>query len=337
MPMNRILVVNINWLGDAIFSTPVFKALKDAHPQAHVACLCVPRVAEVLRYCPFIDEIIVNDEKGKDRWPWSKVRLIGRLRRAKFDAAFLLHRSLSRALLVFLAGIPRRIGYGKAKWLLTNPVEYPGEDTHRSDVYLHVVEAYGIAPKDRRCQLRLAAADMQSIEQKLKSHGINLGDSFLVFNTGGNWDLKRWPLPLWAQLVRRAAQDSKTKIVFSGASKDTPDARKVMELSGVPGIDLTGQTSLGESLALFRRASVVVSADSGPLHLANSVGAKVVGLFGPTRPEITGPRGAGQADIVFKHVGCNQAPCYHLSCRSNVCMQAIGVEDVWQAVQKCTG
>ncbi|MBI4309298.1 MAG: glycosyltransferase family 9 protein, partial [Candidatus Omnitrophica bacterium] len=151
--MNNILVVNINWLGDAVFTTPVFKAIKKAYPQARVACLCVPRVQELLRHCPYIDDLIVYDERGKDRWPWNKMRLIARLKAYKFDAAFLLHRSMTRALLVYLAGIPQRIGYGKAKGLLTHPVEDMAEDLHRGDHYVRVVESYGILCADRRCQL----------------------------------------------------------------------------------------------------------------------------------------------------------------------------------------
>ena len=72
--MNNILVVNVNWLGDAVFSTPVFKALKDNFPKAKVSCLCIPRVKKVLEFCPFIDDIIVYDEKEIHFWPWTKSR-----------------------------------------------------------------------------------------------------------------------------------------------------------------------------------------------------------------------------------------------------------------------
>ncbi len=331
--MKKILVVNINWLGDAIFSTPVFAALKKAYPSAHVACLCVPRVREVLRYCPHIDEIIVYDEKGKDISLVNKVKLILRLRHQGFDAAFLLHRSMTRALLVFLAGIPLRIGYGKYKALLTNPIKNPGDELHRSDYYLKVLEGYGILCTDRSCQLRLAPADINNVELKLKKQGIPSGERFIVFNTGGNWGPKRWPLSYWAGLARRIDAMG-VKIIFSGAVNDAADAVQVIEASGIQAFNFSGQTSLGESLALFRRAAVVVSADSGPLHLANSVGANVVGIFGPTRVEITGPRGPGAKTTLFKDIGCNKAPCYHLSCKDNLCIQAVGVDDVCEALQE---
>ena len=109
--MNRILVVNVNWLGDVIFSSPIFKALKSAYPEAKISCLAVPRVKEILESIPEIDEIIIYDEKGKHGNPFAKFSLIAKLHREKFDIAFVLHRSWTRALLVFLAGIPQRVGY----------------------------------------------------------------------------------------------------------------------------------------------------------------------------------------------------------------------------------
>lgn len=331
--MKRICVVNINWLGDAIFTTPVFRALREAYPSARITCLCVPRVKEVLMHCPDIDDIIVYDEKGADRWPWAKVRLIMKLRRERFDAAFLLHRSLSRGLMIFCAGIPVRVGYTKSGRFLTHAVKDLDAVMHRSDHYLRAIESFGVSCRDRRSSLMVAPADADAADRVLKAAGIQPGDKFLVFNTGGNWDLKRWPLSHWADLSRRAAE---FKIIFSGASKDAADVEDVIRKAGITAVNLAGKTTLGQSLAVFQRARAVVSADSGPLHLANAVGAAVVGIFGPTRQEVTGPRGMGESTVVFNAVGCNHAPCYHLACISNACMHTHKVEDVWQALQKYT-
>jgi len=332
--MNNILVVNVNWLGDAVFSTPFFKALKGAYPQARVSCLCVPRVKEVLEHCPYLDKIIVYDERRKHRYPWKKLKLIGYLRRQKFDAAFLLHRSMTRALMLYLAGIPRRIGYGKFQGLLTDPVPMKAEDIHRSDYYLKVLEAYGIKIQDRLCELRLNLEDIQAVDSKLKQAGIPLSENYVVLNTGGNWGLKRWSPDAFIALGRRLSQEFGLKVVFPGAEKDREQCLRMAQAAGPGAVALAGETSLGESLALYKRSVGVISADSGPLHLAHSVGANVVGIFGPTRPEITGLRGPGRVQILFKDVGCNKAPCYHLACTNNVCMQSVTVDDVFQAFRK---
>ena len=322
--MNNILVVNVNWLGDAVFSIPVFKALKKTYPQARITCLCVPRVKEVLQFCPYVDKIIIYDEKGKHRFPWRKWKLIRYLKKERFDAAFLLHRSMTRALMVYLAGIPLRISYGKFK----------NEDIHRCDYYLKVLEGYGIKVQDRLCELRLKLTDMQSVDAQLSKAGIGPAENFAVLNTGGNWDLKRWGTDSFVALAQRLDKEFGLRIVFPGARKDREYCQRIAKAADIGAVVLAGETSLGESLALYKRAEVVISADSGPLHLAHSVGADVIGIYGPTRPEITGPRGSGRCQILFKDVGCNKAPCYHLACSNNVCMQSVTVDDVCQAFKK---
>jgi len=332
--MNNILVVNVNWLGDAVFSTPLFKALKKTYPLARLTCLCVPRVKEVLEYCPYVDKIIIYDERGLHRFPWAKWQLIRDLKKEKFDVSFLLHRSMTRALLVYLAGIPLRIGYSKSKGLLTNPVEMKSEEIHRCDYYLKVLEGYGIRVQDRLCELVLKEDDRRSLEAKLSKARIGLTESYVVLNTGGNWDLKRWSADSFALLAKRLTQEFGLKIVFSGSGKDREHCQRIAQAADIRAVVLAGETSLGESLVLYKRAVAVISSDSGPLHLAHSVGADVIGIFGPTMPSITGPRGRGRAQILFKDVGCNKAPCYHLSCANNVCMQSVTVDDVCQAFKK---
>jgi len=332
--MNNILVVNVNWLGDAVFSIPVFKALKKTYPQAHLACLCVPRVKEVLEYCPYVDKIIIYDERGLHRFPWAKWKLIRCLKKEKFDAAFLLHRSMTRGLMVYLAGIPLRIGYCKAKAFLTNPVTMKSDEIHRCDYYLKVLEGHGIKVQDRLCELRLKEDDMRAVDAKLSKAGMPPTESYVVLNTGGNWNLKRWSMDSFALLAKRLTQEFGLKIVFPGSNKDREYCQRITQAAGIRAVVLAGETSLGESLALYKRAVAVISGDSGPLHLAHSVGADVIGIFGPTRPEITGPRGSGRVQILFKDVGCNKAPCYHLSCTNNVCMQSVTVDDVCQAFKK---
>ncbi|MBF0490793.1 MAG: lipopolysaccharide heptosyltransferase II [Candidatus Omnitrophica bacterium] len=332
--MKNILVVNINWLGDAVFSTPVFKALKENYPHARVTCLCVPRVKKVLEFCPFIDEIIICDEKKAHFWPWDKWALIADLRRRSFDIAFLLHRSTTRGLFVYLAGIPARVGYCKMKGLLTHPVDFKDEGIHRSDVYLKVLENFGLKIKDRSCHLNLKADCATQLTRILEDHGIAKNEKFIVCHTAGNWDLKRWPASYFVQLIETITERFSMKVVLSGALGDLEYCQSINQQANNKAIVLAGETSLGESLALYRRSQLLISSDSGPLHLAHSVGANVIGVFGPTRPEITGPRGIGRAEVLFKDVGCNKAACYHLSCLSNLCMQSITVDDVLKAIEK---
>jgi len=331
--MKQILVFNVNWVGDVIFASPIFRALKAKYPQARVVCLAVPRVKDILQCCPGLDEVIEYDEKGRHRGLWAKLKLIWRLRKQKFDVVFLLHRSWTRALLVFLAGIPVRVGYDTKKRgpLLTHKVEPLCDQPHRSEHYCHVIESFGIPVEDTSCVLAAPQEVDQRVEEVLKQNGVDLKQPVVIVNPGGNWDLKRWPKERFAQLIKGIRERWDVQIILSGAPKDVSLVQHINDLSGKEAVLLAGKTSLKELVALLGKSVLVVSADSGPLHIASGVGTPVVALFGPTRPQITGPRGSGRAVLLQKDVGCNKEACYALDCSDNVCMKAVTVEDAMAA------
>ena len=332
--MDNILIVNVNWVGDAIFSIPVFKAIKQRYPRSFVACLCVPRVRDILEDSSYIDEVIVYDEQGKHKSPWGKLRMISQLRRKGFSVAFLLHGSLTRALLVFLAGIPVRVGYAtknRGRWL-THPITVPDDDIHRSDHYLGIIEAYGIPVADRTCDLNVSSRTAQEVDVILEKHGVLRKEDFIVINPGGNWDLKRWPPERFSTLLKDLSGAIKAKVVLTGAESDKDLVRGIVSGAAPAAVALTGALTLKQLAGVMQRARLVVSADSGPLHIADGVGTPTVALFGPTRPEVTGPRGKGEKRLIQKDVGCNKAPCYYLDCPDNICMKSITAEEVMAAV-----
>lgn len=335
MTLKRILVVNVNWLGDVVFSSPVFKALKQNYPGARVVCLAVPRVKKILEFCPGLDDILVYDEDGVHWSFWGKCLLIAELRRQKFDAVFLLHGSWTRALMVALAGVPGRVGYAAKKrgWLLTHRVAALSEGAHRGDIYLNVLESYGVKVTDRSCELAVPQAIKDEARAVLERHGIGDRDPLIALHVGGNWDLKRWPKEYWGQLIRRVRGETSMKIVLTGGDGDVSLCSEIVRLSQSAVPVLAGQTDLGQLMGVMQRARLVISADSGPLHIASSVGTRVVGLFGPTRPEVTGPRGQAAATILQKDTGCNLTPCYYLECPDPVCMKSLTVDDVMTCVQ----
>lgn len=329
----KILVVNVNWLGDVVFSLPVFKALKRAYPDSEISCLAVGRVREALEHSPLVDRIILFDEHGRHKSILGKLRLALQLREEKFDAAFLIHRSFFRALLVFLAGIPRRAGYrNKGREIfLTEAFTPPDEDSvHRSDYYSGVAEMAGIPVVDRICDLVVKEPAAAEIKALLEREGIGPDEFLTVLNPGGNWDLKRWPQENWVQLLQKIRNETGSKMVITGAAKDQDLAAQIIRRAGDGAVNLAGKTNLTQLIALMQRADIVISADSGPSHLASGVGTEMIVLFGPTRPELTGPRGKKEPVILQKDVGCNRAPCFHLACPDNICMKAVGVQEVFE-------
>ena len=335
MIIRNILVINVNWVGDVIFSSPIFKALKRKYPDSRIACMVPPRVQGVAESITDIDEVIIYDEKGKHRGPFAKLSLLNQIKKRRFQVAFILHRSFTRALFPFWARIPHRVGYdtkGRTK-LLTHIVEPLEVTAHRADHYLNVIESYGVPIEDRRSIVSVSVESDNCVSKILQDFGFSDNEQFIVINPGGNWDLKRWPLNNYSLLINNINSETGMKVVIAGAPKDIKLAQKIKNGSSGEVYITAGKTTIKDAIALMNKAKIVVSADSGPLHLANSVGAETIGIFGPTSPRTTGPRGCGHS-VVLKHdVGCNREPCYFLDCKDNVCMKAISVDQVFREIK----
>lgn len=332
----KILIVEVNWLGDVLFSTPAIRALREKFPDSFISCLAVPRVREVLENNPRINEIIINDEDGSHRGFRGRMKLSAQLRKKNFDLAVLFHRSFTRALTVYLAGIPRRIGYYTFKrgLLLTDAVSMPKKDSlHRVDYYLRIVKSLGCDIRDRQYEFLTGCKDDIFIDNFLRGEGIN-GDDFLVcLNAGGNWGPKRWPRENFVRLADRLAVECNAKIILSGSKEDVGLVGQIAGAMEHRPVIAAGKTSLAQLAALFKKTGLVISADSGPLHMAASVGANLIALFGPTSPAITGPIGKGVIKVLQEGIGC-VIPCYDKNCDDNKCMREITVEDVLSEVKQ---
>lgn len=330
--MKRVLVVSVNWLGDSILLTPAFKALKKARPSCYVAVMAHQRVREVFSDNPYIDEVIVFDEKSSHRTLKSKLRFIKELKAKKFDTVFLVHRSFTRAFICLLAGIRKRIGYARFKsvFVVNERVSMPPKDIHRQDYYLWLFERAGISVAERNPKFFIPPA----IEETSKSllGGVKDLSCLIGMNVTANWRLKRWPKDFFSLLADRITQELGCCVVLIGASQDSGLVDEVARNMKSEAINLCGKTSLKELGAIIKKCSVFISNDSGPAHLAASLGVATLVLFGPTSAAITSPRG-NAVMIVQKDTGC-KIPCYRLDCADNICMKNISVEEVFQETKK---
>ena len=217
--------------------------------------------------------------------------------------------------------------------MLTKVVEPAAGLVHRADHYLNVIEADGVKVRDWHYALSLSPETERQANTILQQNQIFPQDRLAVVNAGGNWALKRWPQENFSVLIDRLAEDCGLKVALVGSAQDRSLAEAITSRSSHRPAILAGQTDLKQLLALMKRAEVVISADSGPLHMAHSVGANVIGLFGPTRPEVTGPRGQGRGKVIQHDIGCNHEPCYNLKCPNNLCMKMITVDEVIHEVR----
>lgn len=332
----RILIYNVNWLGDVLFSTAAIRALRRSFPDAFIASVIPPRCREMLEDNPHINEILTFDEKSPPAGLFGLIKFIFLLRGRRFDTCIMLHRSLTRCLLVFLAGIPRRVGYNykKRNFLLTDVVALPDmNNTHRVDFYLNLAKVIGARPENKKLDFYFKEADRVFARGLLREAGVKEGDFCVAVNPGGNWEPKRWPKDNFSSLCDRLVSDFAARVIVVGAGKDSGLVKEITASMKNKPLDLAGKLTLKQLGALFTLMDIVVSADSAPLHIANAVDARAICLFGPTSPEVTGPYLKGDNIIVQKDVGC-KIPCYNLKCQENRCMQAIRVDDVLAAVRE---
>jgi lipopolysaccharide heptosyltransferase II len=331
MTTKRILIFNVNWLGDVLFSTAVIRNIRNNFPDSYVACIIPSRCYQVLKGNPHLDEIIIFDQKDRHKGIFAQLEFVRALKAKNFDTVFLLHRSFTRTLICRLAGIANRFGYTNRKraFLLTQKILLPKKDSlHRIDYYLNIIEKAGLKVEDRYLEFFFDQEDTKSVETFLESNGIWKSDFLAVINPAGNWALKRWPKEYWAALADRLIRDFAAKVVITGSASDKALALDIQSLMQEKALIACAALKLKELGALSRRSDLFITADTGPLHIANASGAKnIIALFGPTSVQITGPYPQKNVIILQKDTGC-VIPCYQLRCKDNRCMKAITVEDV---------
>ena len=335
MKEKRILIFNVNWLGDVLFSTATIRNIRCNYPDSFIACAIPSRCYSLLKGNPHLDEVIIFDEKDRDKGIFGKLKFIQQLKAKKFDTVFLLHRSFTRALICRLANIPERIGYHTKKraFLLTKKFMPPERDSlHRIDYYLRVIEEAGLRVEDRYLDFFFDDEDAEVVENFLQKHNITKDNFIVGLNPGGNWLPKRWPKEYWAELADRLISQSRAKVIITGSNNDLSLGNEIKKAMKEKPIIACGVFNVKQLGAFCKRADLFITADTGPLHIANAVGARaIIALFGPTSPKITGPFPDNNVVILQKNVGC-KTPCYVVDCPDNRCMKAIVPGDVLNAI-----
>ncbi|MBI4388200.1 MAG: lipopolysaccharide heptosyltransferase II [Candidatus Omnitrophica bacterium] len=293
-----------NWLGDVVFAAPAIRVIRNNFPTAEIICFVPERCVELLQANPYIDCVIPFDERGLHRSLFRKWRLISMLRRLQIDRVYLFHRSFTRALLFYLGGAKERIGYvtkGRG-FLLTQPISEPTEKMHAVDSMLELLKRSGLqVTADALYEFYFDKSDLERVKGMIRKEPLGFG-RLVALHPGANWVHKRWPWERFRDLAKELVRRHRVNVVITGGSGDREIAEKIVKGASDPRIiSLCGATKLRELGALFSLCALVVSSDSGPLHIAGGVGTNVIGIFGPTDPTMTGPRGRGR-NIVIHYV-----------------------------------
>ena len=300
----NILIVRTDRMGDVVLTTPSIKVLRQAYPQARISILVSPATRELIEGNPCLDEVLVDDRQDRHRGLRGFIRLIFILRKKRFDLAVIYHTKRRTNLACFLAGIPCRIGYknNKMGFLLTLPIldERPYGQRHEAQYCLDVLRHLGV---DSSAILEKSAEELAEdlyvavgqysqdwAEEFCRQNNIRRGERLIAIHPGASDPSKRWPEYRFSELIDQLAKRYTARMVLIGTSDMRDMAGNITSHVRVPVLDLTGQTTAGQLAALLRRCDLLVSNDSGPVHLAVGVGAPVVSIFTRHQPGINPQR-----------------------------------------------
>ena len=340
--MNRLLVVLPNWFGETLFVTPLLRVLRHQRPDAYVATLGWPSCREVLLHNPHIDELLDYDERQAHRGLVGRWRLIRTLRTHRFDTAFILRKSLSRTLLLALAGIPGRIGFENAKtgWLLTRRVSPDSMPRHKAFSYLPLLEAMGLSVVLHPYEYTVSAEERYAARDKCQppfpaQKVSDTSGPLIVFHHGAKWPHKRWAADRFATLGDRVVAAHQARVVITGGPGDVALAESIKQGMHQSAILVAGKTTLRQLGALVEQAHLVVSNDTGVLHIAAALHRPMVALYGPTSPLLTGPLGDPQRTVVLHHADCcPRIPCRRPDRPAHPGMDSITVEEAYDAAHR---
>lgn len=332
----RILVIRLDRIGDVVLSTPVLRALRDAYPSAFIAMMVRPACRELLEGHPCLNDVILYDKDGRHRGIGSTIRFARDLRRFRFDTALVLHPSHRSHWIPWLAGIPVRIGWNrKSGWLLTRRVPHRKQEgaKHEAAYTLDLLRELGLTPPAPAPSIALRPDAARRIDALLREHGQDHAP-LVAIHPSASCRSKRWLPERFAHVADRLVELRQARIVLVAGEADTGPAAQVAGAMRHRPLNLAGRLSLGELACVLRRCTVLISNDSGPVHVAAAVGTPVVALFGRNQrglsPARWGPVGPRHV-VLHKEVGCRV--CLAHNCDIDfLCLSSIATEEVLSAV-----
>ena len=341
--IKRILVRGPNWLGDAVMCEPALRGLRKLFPDAQIALLVKPAVADLFVGHPALTRVLTYDIKGRHAGLSGKWALAGQLRRQGFDLAVLFQNAFEAAFLTFLAGVPRRYGYATdgRSLLLSDPVAAPDRRTlvHQVRYYWELLKPLGLTGDPSAPELVVFPEEEQAMAGRFAQGGLSATDVVVGINPGSTYGgAKRWLPERFAEVTERfcrtirESREQQVSVVIFGAKGEEQLGREIAARLSSRSLILSGATTIRELMAAVKRCAMLLTNDTGPMHIASAFQVPVVAIFGPTDWRTTSPFGSAHI-IVRQPVDC--APCLLRECPiDHRCMTRVTVDQVYDAATK---
>ncbi len=322
-----MLVRTPNWLGDALMATPVYYNLT---LRQKIYLLAHKNIAPLFKHFPSLE--VFPYEPNNFLKNWQRVRQI--LRSKGLREGLLLPNSFSSALLFFLAGVPERMGYATDLRgpLLTKAIKKPKDPMHQVDYYLQLLSALGIPVVRKELYFPVEKGLSERGRRILEEHGLKGEEMIALLAPGAAYgEAKRWPTSYFRELAKILLSEGIKVLVVGGEGEILQGEEIVAGLKGA--LNLCGKTALEDLPGVFLASKVLVSNDSGLMHLGAALSLPQVAIFGSTSPELTGPRNK-KAVVLKVNLPCS--PCGQRTCKYSHyrCLREISPKMVWEAVKE---
>ena len=342
----NILIVKLSAIGDVVHTLPSLSALRNHYPDAHISWVVEESAADIIKNHPHLDRVIISYRK---RWIQSLKDLrslektmreirsfIKTVKDRRYDVAIDFHGLFKSAVIVHLSRARRKLGYDSMQELsgiFYNEKIYENMEAHAVDRYLDFIRHLGGETGNPEFIIPIEEENKKRVERLFDANHIDINEPFVAINPVAFWETKLWPDEKFARLADRIVDELEIKVVFTGGN-GRKKIERIQSFMKQTAINLEGRTSLKDLAYLYGLSTLLVTTDSGPMHIAAAVGTPAVALFGPTDPSLTGPYGKGHT-VIRRDVECS--PCFRKKCKTLECMREIAVEEVFEVVKKKAG
>ncbi|MDL1967143.1 MAG: lipopolysaccharide heptosyltransferase II [Deltaproteobacteria bacterium] len=343
--MIKILVVKLSAIGDVIHTMPSLNAIRKHYPDAHITWLIEEAASSLVVGHEALDRVIISKRKQ-----WVKeilnpsclnnikkvYRFVKELRDTEYDLIIDFQGLLKSAVLIALARGKRKTGFDKGMEHMEHSYIFLNErilpvnmDNHALLRSLMLINALGIKSKEIEYKIPVSNYTRNITDKLLERHGIKNPGILAAINPVAKWKTKLWDNRKFALLADKLIEKYNASLIFTGSQSDRSTIDKIMSCMSQSAVNLTGETTLKNLAALYKKTKFLISTDTGPMHMAAAVGTPVIALFGPTAPCRTGPFGS-EHKILRSGLDCS--PCFKRQCSTIDCMKQISVEQVMDAV-----
>ncbi|MBO6178373.1 MAG: glycosyltransferase family 9 protein [Selenomonadaceae bacterium] len=339
------LIVRLSSIGDVITALPVADAIKKHIEGSKVSWLVSPPASDILKLSKSVDKILVWDRRPFDTAVASGhfIQAFKLIKQAKkllseyeFDVVLDIHSLLLTGILSKTAYAKMRIGIdelSEGNSLFMTKTVPNIKNPHKGLRYFNVLSALNVDGKMEKPAVSISAEKLKFAEGLLYSSGISLEKKIIIVNLKTTWENKHYPTELFLEVLKKIPTEA--EIVFCGSKEDAPFIESVANQLN-RGVSIAGKTTIEELAAVFKKATLLLTPDSGPLHIASLVGLKTVSLWGPTEPSMYAPLFGENTFITTPHTcsGCNKRFCKY---KTNECMNKISPYAILDVINKELG